>query len=295
MEQSPLIAVGLPIALFIIMIGMGLTLTLADFSREARAPKGVIVGSVLQLLFMPLAGLLLMGLPGMTAAIAVGVMIVAACPGGTTSNLICFMARGNVALSIVLTVVASLATIATLPYWVNLALARADAATGTPVQLPFLQTVVMLTVLILVPVAIGMMIRARQPGLAARAEKLVSLFGAVVLLALIIGIAITNRDRLGDLLVQAGPACALLNVAGLLLGLAGSRISGLDWRDALTVAVELAIKNSTIGLLVAMNLLENTDMAVPSAVYGLMMYAFGFALIALGRRLPAPHPAASGA
>jgi BASS family bile acid:Na+ symporter len=287
-EQSPLIAIGLPIALFIIMIGMGLTLTLADFRREAEVPRGVVIGTLLQLLLMPLLGLLLMGWPGVSPAIAVGLVIVAACPGGTTSNLITFMARGNVALSIVLTVIASLATIATLPFWVNLALERVNAASDVPLRLPFLQTVIMLSVLILIPVAIGMAVRSRSAALAARAEKAVSLFGALVLLLLIIAIAWTNRDRLGDLLAQAGPACAVLNLAGIGAGLLVSRLARLGWRDALTISVELGIKNSTIGLLVAMSMLDNIEMGVPSAVYGLMMYAFGFVLVSVGRRLPSP-------
>ncbi|ULQ46332.1 bile acid:sodium symporter family protein [Flagellatimonas centrodinii] len=289
MQQSPLIAIGLPIALFIIMIGMGLTLTPNDFRREARAPKGLLIGSLLQLLALPLVGLALMGLPGLTASLAVGVVIVAACPGGTTSNLISFMARGNVALSIILTVIASLATIATLPFWVNLALDRTavvDAA-ATTVHLPFLKTVAMLAVLILIPVSIGMIIRGRNSALAARADRAVSLFGAVVLAALIVGIATVNRDRLGTLLIQAGPACAALNVVGISLGLLGGRLARLNWQDSLTIAVELGIKNSTIGLLVAMTLLQNTEMAVPSAVYGIMMYGFGIGLIAFGKRLPA--------
>lgn len=289
MQQSPLIAIGLPIALFIIMIGMGLTLTPNDFRREAKAPKGLLIGSLLQLLALPLVGLALMGLPGLTASLAVGVVIVAACPGGTTSNLISFMARGNVALSIILTVIASLATIATLPFWVNLALDRTavvDAA-ATTVHLPFLKTVAMLAVLILIPVSIGMIIRGRNSALAARADRAVSLFGAVVLAALIVGIATVNRDRLGTLLIQAGPACAALNVVGISLGLLGGRLARLNWQDSLTIAVELGIKNSTIGLLVAMTLLQNTEMAVPSAVYGIMMYGFGIGLIAFGKRLPA--------
>lgn len=284
-EQSPLIAIGLPIALFIIMIGMGLTLTPADFKREARAPRGLVVGSLLQLAVLPVIGLLLMGMPGLSATLAVGVVIVAACPGGTTSNLISFLARGNVALSIILTVIASLATIATLPFWVNLALQQAGLDHGdTPLHLPFLKTVVMLAVLILVPVAIGMVVRNRNATLAARADRAVSLFGALVLLLLIIGIAWTNRDRLGTLLSLAGPACAALNIAGILLGVVGGRVMGLSARDSLTVAVELGVKNSTIGLLVAMTLLHNTEMAVPSAVYGIMMYGFGFALVAWGKR-----------
>lgn len=288
MEQSPMIAIGLPIALFIIMIGMGLTLTPADFQREARAPRGMILGTVLQLVGMPLIGFLLIYLLGLTPAIAIGLIIIAACPGGTTSNLVAFMARGNVALSIMLTVIASLATILTLPVSVNLAL---DLLTdnAVAVRLPVGQTVLMLSVLILIPVAIGMAVRGHNPALAAKADRWVGLFGAVVLL-LIIGISIANRDRLGGLLIESGPACALLNIGGVLLGLAGARLAGLARRDGLTIATELGIKNGTLGMLVAMTLLGDTEMAVPSAVYGILMYLFGFGLIYYGRRLHASVP-----
>lgn len=284
-----MIAIGLPIALFIIMIGMGLTLTPADFQREARAPRGMILGTVLQLVGMPLIGFLLIYLLGLTPAIAIGLIIIAACPGGTTSNLVAFMARGNVALSIMLTVIASLATILTLPVSVNLAL---DLLTdnAVAVRLPVGQTVLMLSVLILIPVAIGMAVRGHNPALAAKADRWVGLFGAVVLLLLIIGISIANRDRLGGLLIESGPACVLLNIGGIILGLAGARVAGLNRRDGLTIATELGIKNGTLGMLVAMTLLSNTEMAVPSAVYGILMYLFGFGLIYYGRRLHASVP-----
>lgn len=282
-----MIAIGLPIALFIIMIGMGLTLTPADFQREARAPRGMILGTVLQLVGMPLIGFLLIYLLGLTPAIAIGLIIIAACPGGTTSNLVAFMARGNVALSIMLTVIASLATILTLPVSVNLAL---DLLTdnAVAVRLPVGQTVLMLSVLILIPVAIGMAVRGHNPALAAKADRWVGLFGAVVLLLLIIGISIANRDRLGGLLIESGPACVLLNIGGIILGLVGARVAGLNRRDGLTIATELGIKNGTLGMLVAMTLLSNTEMAVPSAVYGILMYLFGFGLIIHGRRQYTP-------
>ncbi len=294
MEQSPIIAIGLPIALFIIMIGMGLTLTLADFAREARAPRGAVIGSVLQLLVMPVVGFVLAGGPGMSAAVAVGVVIMAACPGGTTSNLIAFMGRGNVALSIVLTVIASLVTILTLPIWINIALDRFGGGTDEPIHLPFVQTVVMLSVITLIPVIIGMVVRARNVTLAGMAERGVSLFGAVVLVLLVIGLATSNRDQLGSLLVQAGPACAALNVIGFGLGYGVGRLSRLTVPDAITLSAELGIKNGTVGLLVTLTILDNSEMAVPAAVYSIMMYGFGALLIAFGRRKnpSAPvHPA----
>ncbi|MDP1540336.1 MAG: bile acid:sodium symporter family protein [Moraxellaceae bacterium] len=286
MEQTPLIAIGLPIALFIIMIGMGLTLTPAEFQHEAKRPRSLILGSVLQIVGMPILGFGLVYLLDVPAALAVGLIIIAACPGGTTSNLVAFMARGNVALSIMLTVICSLATIITLPISVNIAL---DLFVGeaNPVRMPVVKTVAMLMVLILVPVTIGMLFRRWKPELAIKADKLVGAFGAVVLLALIIGICISNADQLGSLLASSGPACLALNVGGIILGMLGGRIFRISDRDAITISVELGIKNGTLGMLIAMTMLSNTEMAVPSAVYGILMYLVGFAVIAWARRIPA--------
>lgn len=285
MEQTPLIAVGLPIALFIIMIGMGLTLTPAEFQHEAKRPRSLILGSIVQLIGMPLLGFGLVYLLDIPSALAVGLIIIAACPGGTTSNLVAFMARGNVALSIMLTVICSLATIITLPIAVNIALdLYVDEATS--VHLPVLRTVLMLMVLILIPVTIGMLFRRWKPVLAIKADKLVGAFGAVVLLALIISICISNADQLGTLLANSGPACLALNVGGIILGMLSGRIFRISDRDAITISVELGIKNGTLGMLIAMTILSNTEMAVPSAVYGILMYLVGFAVIAWARRIP---------
>lgn len=282
MEQNPLIEIGLPVSLFIIMMGMGLTLTLADFAREAKAPRGVLIGTLAQLLVLPALGFAVAGLFPLAPAIAVGIVIIAACPGGATSNVIAFLARGNVALSITLTAIASLATVVTLPLYVNMALSW-QLGTEADVQMPVLKTILMLVVIILIPVGLGMLINAKATGFARRAEKVVNIFGAVVLLVFIVLIVYSVRDQFLSLLAQAGIACAALNVAGITAGLL-SRFMGLNLRDAMTVAVEVGIKNSTIGLLVAATLLNNAEMAMPSAVYGLTMYAFGFCLIAFGRR-----------
>ena len=285
MEQTPLIAVGLPIAYFIIMIGMGLTLTPAEFQHEAKRPRSLILGSIVQLFGMPLLGFALVYLLDIPSALAVGLIIIAACPGGTTSNLVAFMARGNVALSIMLTVICSLATIITLPIVVNIALdLYVDEASS--VQLPVIKTVAMLMVLILIPVTIGMLFRRWKPELAIKADKLVGAFGAVVLLALIISICISNADQLGSLLANSGPACLALNVGGIILGMLSGRIFRISDRDAITISVELGIKNGTLGMLIAMTILSNTEMAVPSAVYGILMYLVGFAVIAWARRIP---------
>jgi bile acid:Na+ symporter, BASS family len=287
-EQSPLISVGLPIALFVIMVGIGLTLTAGDFRREAEQPKGVAVASLAQLLLMPLLGLALAMALALPPALAVGLVIAAACPGGSTSNLIAFLARANVALSIVLTVVASIATSLTLPFFVGLALDRWPAEEDVAVQMPIGRTVALLVGVILIPVAVGMFIRLRAPARAASLERAVSTFGGVVLLLLIVGIAFSVRDRFWELLSSAGPAALLLNLGGIVVGYGVATAARLPAADRLTSGIELGVKNTTIGMLLAITVIGSEEMAVPSAVYGLLMYASAAALVTYGRRALPP-------
>lgn len=284
MEQSALIEVGLPAVLFLIMVGIGLTLTMEDFRHEARAPKGAAVGLLAQLLLMPALGFAIAALLDLPPALAVGLVIAAACPGGTTSNLIAFLARANVALSIVLTVLASVATILTLPIFVDLALRWQPAASDVAVQVPVGRTVLLLVAIVLVPVTIGMVVRRRAPQRAAALERIVSLIGAVVLVALIVAIALSVRDEFWELLAASGPAAVLLNLGGLLIGFGVASAAGLALADRLTTAVELGIKNSTLGILIAVTVIGSERMAVPSAVYGLLMYVSAIAVVAFGRR-----------
>ncbi|QDH71418.1 bile acid:sodium symporter family protein [Marilutibacter alkalisoli] len=283
MENSPLIELGLPLALAVIMIGMGLSLRPADFRQVAVRPLGLAWGTFLQLVLLPACAFALAHLLKLPPLIAVGLVILAACPGGTTSNLITYLARGDLALSIALTVVASSITIVSLPFLANIALAM-FAGADEAVELPMARTVLMLAAITVVPVCIGMLVKARWPGVAAAAERAVGLFGALVLATLIVLIAWQLWDRLPSLLARAGPACVALNLIGIAAGLLATRVPGLPREQALTIAIELGIKNGTLGLLVAMTLLDSPEMAVPSAIYGLLMYGFGIAIIFFGRR-----------
>jgi bile acid:Na+ symporter, BASS family len=233
---------------------------------------------------MPALGFAIAALLSLPPALAVGLVIVAACPGGTTSNLVAYLCRANVALSIVLTVIASLVTIVTLPIAANLALAWQPAASEVPISVPVGRTIALLVGIVLVPVALGMTVRRRAPGRAAALETFVSAFGAIVLVALIVGIAISLREEFFELLAAAGPASVLLNVSGIAAGLGLGALARVPRADRLTFGVELGIKNSTLGILIAATVLGSERMAVPSAVYGLLMYVSAFALVAYGRR-----------
>ncbi len=282
MEQGPLIEVGLPVSLFLIMVGMGMTLTPKDFHEVIVAPRATLFGLLAQIVLLPAVAFGLVLILPLTPALAVGLIVIAACPGGTTSNLFAYLGRGDVALSIILTVLASLITIITLPLFVSWAL-KAFSDHALEIELPVMRTVTALLVIVLVPVLIGMTIRKFAPVLAQRSEKLVGLFGLLVLIVVLVAILHQLGERMFELLKQGGFAAIVLNIAGLVLGMLGGRMVGLSRQQAFTVAIELGVKNGTLGLLVTLTLLNSSEMSVPAAVYGLLMFVFGFIMIGYAR------------
>lgn len=285
MQDSPVIAIGLPVALAVIMVGIGLSLTLADFREQARTPRATIIGTLGQVFLVPAIGIaaaLVMDLPPI---MALGLVLVAACPGGSTSNLVTYLARGNVALSIILTVVASLVIIVTLPGWLDVAGRILPGATELSVSVPLGQTFGLLIGIILIPVAIGMVIRAKKPELAATLERGMSVFGALVLLLAIGAVAVDLGGEIIDMAITAGPAVFVFNVAVILVGGALAWIARVDRASQLALAVEYGIKNSTLGLVIALTVVRDEEFAVPAAVYSIVMYVTAIAVIAIGRRM----------
>ena len=283
MEQSALIEIGLPVAVFIIMAGIGLTLVPADFQRVAMRPKALVWGVVAALLLLPMASIPLALSMDLLPEIAIGLIIVAACPIGTTSSLFSYLARGDLALSIALTAVGSLVTIAVLPLFANFAVERFGHGDAR-VYLPVLRTTGMMVLILLLPVVAGMFIRHKAPAFAARAERMVGAFGVVVLVALIVGIGISVADRWVEILVSAGPAVIALASCGVALGLLGSRMLRLSAAEAMTVTLAISIRNAAVGMLLAITMMHSPEIAVPPALFGLLMYVVGFSLVAYSRR-----------
>jgi BASS family bile acid:Na+ symporter len=285
LQGSPLIQIGLPISLFILMIGVGLTLRLKDFRSVVEYPRALILGTLAQILFLPAVAFALGWILSLPSAIAVGLVIVAACPGGTTSNVFAFLGKGNLALSILMTAGASLITVITLPLFANWAITLfTDQTLDQPLQLPIIDTILMLMIIIFLPVMLGMGLRSWKTGLAGKLEGAVSAFGMLVLFALVILIAYQTRDHLLELLIQAGPSVIALNVIGIAAGFVIAKLAGHGFADGLTLAMELGIKNSTIGLTVTLTLLGSADIAMPAALYGLLMFFSAGILVAVGRR-----------
>jgi len=287
-EAQLLIDIGLPWMMVLVMFGMGITLTLADFARLRAYPLAVTAGLVGQLLILPLVGMSLAGLWHLPTEFAIGLVVLAACPGGVTSNLVTLLARGNVALSITLTGVNSLVTVVTIPLYCGLAL-QAFIGADAEVPLPFAQTVLQLVFLIALPVGLGMLLRARMPALAQRAQRPFERFAIAAFILLIVAISWNEREDLATWLPVLGLATFTLNASMTVIGLAGSRLIGVPSREAVTLAIEVGIQNATLGMVVAATILDGIGgldgqrMAVPSAIYGLVMFAAASALIGYGR------------
>ncbi|MEO0352128.1 MAG: bile acid:sodium symporter family protein [Cyanobacteria bacterium P01_A01_bin.15] len=273
MESSFLTAVFLPLALFIIMLGMGLGLTVADFKRILVEPKAVIFGLVAQLLLLPFVGFVLISFFSLNPELAVGVMILAACPGGPTSNLVTYLAKGNVALSITLTAISSVITVFTIPLVVNLAM-QTFLGAETTLQLPFVTTVVRIAVITLIPVSLGLVLQSKAPGVAARVEKWVKWLSLFFLGLIIVGLLVKERANVAGFFLQAGGVTFMLMAVSMALGYAIATLASLDSRSATAITIEVGIQNGTLAIAIASapTFLNNPTMAIPAAIYSLLMF-----------------------
>ncbi len=284
MNDSVLISVGLPIALAIIMFGLGLSLEVGDFRRVARTPRAVVVALGLQVLVLPVIAFGLVVAFDLDPLLAVGVMLLAASPGGTTANLFSHLFHGDVALNITLTAINSVLAAVTIPLVTNLAIGYFDTDGDLGLQW---SKVVQVIAIVLVPVAVGMLVRRWSREFAARADKPVRVFSIVVLVAVAVGALLGERENLGDYLQQVGLVTGLLCVLSLSLGYAGARLARLEQPQAVASSMEVGIHNTTVALTIALSVLDSTEVAIPAAVYSILMYvlatAFGF-LITRGVR-----------
>ena len=270
MQAGLLTNVLLPLALGIIMLGLGLGLTGEDFRRVARYPRAVLIGLGLQTLLLPwVAFALALGF-GLSPELAVGLMLLAASPGGATANIYSHLARGDVALNITLTAINSVLCLLTLPLILNLSLEHFLGA-GQYVPPPT-KKVIEVAVIIVLPVLLGMLVRAKAPAFAARAEKPFRLLSVVVLALLIVAAVSKEWQTLATSLAAVGLACLLFNLASMAVGYATPLALRLPRRQATAIAMEIGIHNGTLAIFIALNVLANSTMSIPAAVYSLLMF-----------------------
>ena len=202
----------IPICIFLIMMGMGLSLVINDFKRVVKYPKAVAIGLVNQLLFLPLIGFGLASLMPLEPEYAVGVMLLVLCPGGTTSNMFSHLAKGDVALSVTMTAISSIVTVFSIPIILNFSLVHFMGA-GNEFQLPIIPTMISLMTLTLVPISIGMLIKRFAPKVADSTQVHVSKFGILFLTLLIIFLTYIQKDMVVAALIATGPVSLLLNIS----------------------------------------------------------------------------------
>ena len=270
MSNGILLGVVLPIALFVIMLGMGMTLTLKDFARVFRLPKAVLTGLSGQMLLVPLLAFVVVSLFALPPELAVGLMVLSFAPGGATSNMMTFLSRGDVALSITLTAFASLLTPFTMPLLTQLALEHWMGETQT-IELPVVQTMMKLVVITVVPVSLGMWLHHKKPELSARLGKIVKPLSIGFLLFIIAGIVVKHWQQMPEFLAQVGPAAICLNLLALSCGYSYARLMGLSVPQQITTGIEVGVQNGGTALLVTGAILGNSQMSVSPVIYGILM------------------------
>lgn len=270
MQDSIIFDLLLPIALGVIMLGLGLSLTVADFKRVLTYPRAVLFGLLIQTAILPWAAFAIAIAFQLPPALAVGLMLLAASPGGATANIYSHLARGDVALNITLTATNSLLSLVTLPLIVGWSLVFfMDSDQYVP---PPTRKIVEVAGIILIPVIIGMLVRAFAPGFAVRMEKPLKIFSVLVLAALIGAVLWSEGGNLLAFFATVGLACLAFNLVSMAVGYGLPLAINLPRKQAIAIAMELGIHNATLAIFIAMNVLDNNQMSIPAVIYSLIMF-----------------------
>ncbi len=288
-DTSVFASVLLPIAVALIMASLGLSLTLADFRRIFTEPRGILIGLANLLLVSPLLAFAVAEIYGLDAAFAVGLVLLGASPGGTLANLLTHLARGDTALSISMTAFSSVAAVVTVPLFLTLSVDHFGASVADHVSM--LGVVVRVFLITLVPLAIGMRLRALDPARAAAAEPRARRVALVVFLFVVAGAVSSEWDKIADHIGELALAALTLNVAAMTVSFTVSRLARLSNRQATAVAMELGIHNATLAITVGASIAE--VLAIPAAVYSVFMFltAGAFARLMWHRNGTVPTPA----
>ncbi len=278
MQQGLITTVFLPLSLGVIMLGLGLGLQLADFRRVIVYPRAVAIGLGCQMLLLPLVCLGVAHAFRLPPELAVGLMLLAASPGGAVANLFSHLARGDVALNITLTAVNSVLSLITLPLVVGFSL---DHFLGASHAIPLQPgKIIQVVLIVILPVSLGMVVRSRRPALAEQLDRPVRILSGVFLFGVIVSAIIAERANIPSFLQQVGPAALAFNLLSLAAGYVVPRLARVERRQAIAIGMEIGIHNGTLAIAVALNVLGNPAMSIPPAVYSVIMFftatAFGY-------------------
>ena len=293
---SALTTIGLPVALGIIMFGLGLSLTPGDFARVVNQPKAVILALLCQLILLPAICFGLVLLFQLPPILAVGMMMLAASPGGTTANLYSHLFRGDVALNISLTAVNSVIAVVTLPLITNLAIMYFkpfDDQLGMQWS-----KVIEVFAIVLLPVVLGMIVRHFATDFAKRADRAVRIISMIVLVVVIAGAVASNWQLLVDNVGALAAITVLFCIISLAVGYVVPHRGGVGVRQSIAASFEIGIHNATLAIVIAQTVMGSMELSLPAAVYGVLMFfiAFAFGFIIRDRNAaPETHTDTEGA
>ena len=269
-----IIDIFLRLSLIFIMFTLGLGLTLNDFMNLILMPKAFIVGIMNQMLLLPITAFIIVSLMGLTKEMAVGMMILASCPGGVTSNMITKLAKGDTALSISYTAVISILTIITLPIITGFSMNHFMGAESPPLDLLSLGlTMFLITAL---PVGIGLLVRSKNKNFADSFEIIATKISTILFIIIILGALASEWNTFINNIIKLGPAIFFLMIIMIIIGFKSSQWFKMSNQQAVTVSIESGIQNATVGITIG-NLIINPEtglsvLSIPSGVYGILMY-----------------------
>lgn len=273
----------LPISLAFIMFSLGVSLQPADFLRVFSRPRAIAIGLFAQIICLPALAFLLLETLGVGGEMAVGVMILAACPGGVSAGLLTLLAGGETALSISLTALTSLIVIITLPLITGFATGH-FAENEVTLNMSLIRTGGGVFLMTFLPVTLGMLVRHYRREFAMRREKLLARIATVLFLLIVLLTFVTQREAIMQHLPTLGPLLILVNLLVMGLGFAAGGLSGLERPGRIAIAMECGLQNAALGIFVANNLLQAPALAAPSVVYAFLMNFSALALVAVRDR-----------
>lgn len=275
--------VALPLVLAFMMFTLGLGLTVADFSRVVARPRDVLVGLCMQIALLPLVAFALINVWPVSPEIAVGVMLIAVAPGGVTSNYLTSLARGDVALSVSMTAVTSLLSVATIPLILALAY-RHIVAEPMSGEVSFLGTAISIFLIVTLPVALGMLFRRFAAQAAIKLEKPAHRVSTVFLVLVLAGAVLQQRDNVAAYFAEAGVLTLVLNVLMMMLALGLARLLQSGAAQQVAICMECGLQNGTLAIAVGVMLFGGGAYLIPAATYSLIMFATSLGFLWIARR-----------
>ena len=270
-DGNAITQIFLPASLAFIMFSVGLELTVNDFKRVGLQPKSFMIGSFSQVILLPLVAFALLSFWSIEPALAVGVMIIAACPGGVTSNLMTYLARGDTALSVALTAIISLFALITLPLIISFSILHFMDSSTAP-ELSIGRTILGIFAITTVPVIIGMAANYYAPSFARSFERKARLVAAFLFIVIIAGAIYAERNNIVEFFKQAGPVTLTLNLVMMGLAIVLSKIGRLGTPQQTAITLECGLQNGTLAIFVSITLIGSQEMMVPGAIYSLLMF-----------------------